>query len=1703
MKHRLLLLLCLVAIIGLSNTVHAAPILSPTASAICYTSSINDSACYDELLKMQRESGNVTRTVAGALIVPWHDSSTSCLVTNLQDGSNCNIGTVSFSQYCQVSDEHSQQAINYANGINESAFEGIYQFLNNSNSLSVFGSLPGWRCVINETAGSWDCRRTGVNGNGDSASDADARYVRSLYEASANTQFSQAGRDKYQAYADRMLVDFVKYDIRYQCTNSTIGVGSICWWQASGGNSSNGGFSWGDFYFSGYPQDSIGALIAGYVSTGNATYLAIANNLSAGYLQLSNWTGAGFRVPPGKSGHILLATVGAQANVPIADCDNTCSPDVWDSADAPRAAAWGEAYYLADLAGVTLVNMTTYLGQWYATYVGGNNNSYPYSYYPNGTQSVSNQSGYLAQGWQSQVALGVNQTQFIATLKNAIAHVSGSTRTPDSAACFGVYNEAFMLRSFNVGLGRTLAAYEGGSTSSSINITVNSPLDDATSTTGNVSFSVKVENYNNTNITGSVAGTLPQTLYNSTFATSPASDGWTLNSWTWTANGGGVINNTANSGSAAWTQNLSLTQMTNGYNITLNMSLSNFTNAKIFFGTNSGTQDGDRVLIERNGNSMNIKHDGGSFGSFTVGMNQYVVINIYVNLTNNTVRVSSGASSWTETLANSHLTFNGSYIAFVPGQNMTANQNSTGWNISSINVTNLGVPYNITSTSVGNSSMNVTFYWTNGTIIYQQNNTVNASTVVYNLTNQANGNYSWYVNARSKDNNVNYTGLNYEVAVPAVPSCTQSYNGTTWNITTNTNISGYYCDILDFWVQPGVTVTITGWNGTNATGWAKINATGNIYILGTINGDGQGYGGGSGAGGGGGAESTDGSSASSGGSPTNQNGSDGSGGAGGGVNAGGSGGAGGAGFNGTTGGAGGAGSVSNEVPGAGSPGTAAQANTDTSYADNATVGHGGGGAGGGGGGDRQSGNPGGGGGGGGVGGDGGAALVIKGTNITITGIVNLRSGQLSCSAGSPGTAGTSSSNPAGGAGASNNVNGCSQSAGGAGGDSLAVGGDGGAGGTGGAGAGGMVAINATNALNYAGGVLNVSGGDVSNGGTVKLIYGTLTGSGTISGASATVVTPTYAIIVNVTNIVNNTRINTYNYVITGPTNLTGANPSSNIIYTNSLGTYTITLSSIESGEYYDQTASFTVSSANTTVNVTTYQALLNITVRTLYLESFISSFTIKNVILQNSSTTGVLLMPANNGTNNLQVTVTGNYTINDTCEATGLATVDCQIEGVYDNIFSINATLADTGAPLLNFTVIVYNATFGGNFANISTTDGTAEINLLQGYYYTFSINDSRYAFVNATLIANASVNNYSFSLQPGTTFNFTVYNETTNLPITSNVTIQLISGDYAANYTFSGNLTVTYLPSGDYTITYWVDPDVPRNYYATLSPQSFNSIKLYIIDEDISQLYRPIILSESTVPLKNVTISLLRDYILNGNTHEYTVVEMAKTDTNGQAVLRVVPNIVYYKLIVTDGTHTLATTPTKLTSSTNTYTLNTKSNPITSLLANPGIVRSLTFSNSTLSYTFTWSDPEGIVTQGCLVVYKFKNGLQTVNTNECSLGSTGSIVHTINDTNSTRYLAIASLPTSTEFSTLPAGSLSVDFANTYQSFGFVGLIITAIIFITFIFVGGESGIAGLAVSGAVGLLIAGGFGFIASTPGIIAGVVIVVAIIIYKIGRA
>jgi len=526
-------------------------------------------------------------------------------------------------------------------------------------------------------------------------------------------------------------------------------------------------------------------------------------------------------------------------------------------------------------------------------------------------------------------------------------------------------------------------------------------------------------------------------------------------------------------------------------------------------------------------------------------------------------------------------------------------------------------------------------------------------------------------------------------------------------------------------------------------------------------------------------------------------------------------------------------------------------------------------------------------------------------------------------------------------------------------------------------------------------------------------------------------------------------------------------------------------------------------SATGMATLSTFQALITLTAQRLFLNTSIQSFNATNDKAFNTTSTGSLTLPANNGTQFVNTMVLGNYSRNQSCTVTNpLSTQSCVATGFYDTELVIGARNG-SGAVITQFNVTVTNQTLF-NLSNFSTTNGTITIPALQNFYYSFLFNATNYSLANASIRGNASTTFYNFSILSYNTFELHFLNESTDTRLqNTTVYFELITDNFAQNYTaINASTTVTLLVPGNYTIRYYQNPDVPRDYYVTLTEQSYQNLSLYVVDEDISQIYLPVVYNENTQPLANVTVTLLRYYVGSNN---YKPVEMTTTDTNGQGVLRVVPNIINYKLLICGSGVCTTTSPTKFTSSTNGYTLSLTQNVLTSITAMPSVSQSLTFNNATNTYVFTWSDTNNLVTSGCLRVDEYnQSGITTVK-NSCSAGSTGSIIYTVLHTgNSTKYVASATLNTNTEFSTYTFGPLTVQFGDDVarEVFGLVGFIILSILLVTAGFIANEHGSDTLILTTLVGMVLVGLVGIIAYAWEAYVGIVILGVILVYKLSR-
>ncbi len=394
---------------------------------------------YDYLLNALTSNDKVVAVVNNKLWVPWFTTSSECSLENLHRGSSCNT-VVSWENNCMVSDEFSQVGVLLSMGRDQGLFQAFYNTV--TAIKSVNGDVPAWR-ILREGDLFKPCE-PGINGNCDTASDATARIIIALLTAGANPFFTnESAKQAYKELGLKLSSQFVNYEVDNACRET--GQGSVCYWLAAGSEAKKAGIQSNSFAYTGYFGDAVTAMLFACAAGRNEYYCDVAKGLAENYLAASNYQ-QGFTTPPGRSFRYV------QNGALKAECSQSCSPVIWDDADAPRAFGVCQSLRYASLLGVEMPRLKSYCDVWVNKYLSDPSRA-PLQYRPDGSHN-GYLSGFFAQALQSLAVSYKDQALFEQALRNALNHFSPQTKTWDYQACFGVYHQSFPLRSLGFGIGR-------------------------------------------------------------------------------------------------------------------------------------------------------------------------------------------------------------------------------------------------------------------------------------------------------------------------------------------------------------------------------------------------------------------------------------------------------------------------------------------------------------------------------------------------------------------------------------------------------------------------------------------------------------------------------------------------------------------------------------------------------------------------------------------------------------------------------------------------------------------------------------------------------------------------------------------------------------------------------------------------------------------------------------------------------------------------------------------------------------------------------------------------------------------------------------------------------------------------------------------------------------------------------------------------
>lgn len=484
-----------------------------------------------------------------------------------------------------------------------------------------------------------------------------------------------------------------------------------------------------------------------------------------------------------------------------------------------------------------------------------------------------------------------------------------------------------------------------------------------------------------------------------------------------------------------------------------------------------------------------------------------------------------------------------------------------------------------------------------------------------------------------------------------------------------------------------------------------------------------------------------------------------------------------------------------------------------------------------------------------------------------------------------------------------------------------------------------------------------------------------------------------------------------------------------------------------------------------------------------------------------TTTTGPLRVPFNNSQSTILRAPRIYFTNTTTVDYTGAQdhnltiTPYTKISVFFANttaqtIYSYTANLTQNGTTNSYYPVI-------GEYAYLPIFNEFANITIWNATIYAIDLQ-----ILNRTINATdfQRPKSESFYLYTSNTFFIDIRNETTNKVISPNATLQLIGDSWSDEYNVSGGtINLSLLLPQSYTIRYWINPNVPREYYITLINGSIENITLYTIEDADSDLYYPVVTNENGEACPGNTVSLMRHYLdING----YRVVEMAKTDTNGQAVLFVQPQITNYKLLFSGSCGTFTTQPQRITDTTDRFTVTAAQALLTSTEAINNASIAFTYSNTTKTYNFVWSDSTNIVTGACIYVYRHEHFTQTLNYSQCTSGSSGSLIYTLTgNLTETEWSAQAVITTNTQYSDYTFRGPDVDYTTVASKLGITAIFWLLILVLAAVIAFAQD--ASTMIFTSIGMVVVFvSMGFIAGGGSVVIGLVIVGVVMLYKLRR-
>jgi len=405
-----------------------------------------------------------------------------------------------------------------------------------------------------------------------------------------------------------------------------------------------------------------------------------------------------------------------------------------------------------------------------------------------------------------------------------------------------------------------------------------------------------------------------------------------------------------------------------------------------------------------------------------------------------------------------------------------------------------------------------------------------------------------------------------------------------------------------------------------------------------------------------------------------------------------------------------------------------------------------------------------------------------------------------------------------------------------------------------------------------------------------------------------------------------------------------------------------------------------------------------------------------------------------------------------------------------DNDYTLKLFTNKTSSATFNYnntgqtTTSTYSTgiwTFRSNFRPDWVKDSV--LNQTFPIYWNLNVDNN---LSNTSLVNQTSFKIYLFNLTGCSTqvLNLTIWNETSNTLLNGSIDpffdVWFDSETYKRNYSFDFRGTNQYsictYPSGyNFTTTAQMEytaPGVETKLYYLFDYllDTLDEIKLFLTDGTTQVQFN--VLDFSSVPVADVFIKVLKYDV---GTDTFTTSEIIKSNSDGIAFGQIILNSARYKFILEkDGEVVLETTDVIITSSPKTFRVNIGAGNFDNVNLINGIsFNDIIFTNSTKTFSFTFTHTSGSIDQICLKTDRIGINAQSTVNETCVTSTAATIRSTVNEAvGSNTYVATAYAVSGGENYILD--TLSRVFDERHKTFGKSGLFIGFLITLTLIMVG-------------------------------------------------